>query len=148
MDKCTLSTCFSFLYKPCSLGNADKTLAKILQALSSRLEILQSPYCFICLPTDLKLMHGDELRIRYQFPDSREPWSGVGHVIKIPDSILLLSWGFFLAVKMFWSYNQVDTYQYNVKLLCHRHMEHEPYRGDGKLGEKKRGEGEEGIEMR
>ncbi|XP_071845963.1 regulator of nonsense transcripts 1-like [Apostichopus japonicus] len=35
---------------------------------------------------DLKLMHGDELRIRYQFPDSREPWSGVGHVIKIPDN--------------------------------------------------------------
>ncbi len=32
-------------------------------------------------------MHGDELRVRY-LGDLREPWSGVGHVVKIPDSIL------------------------------------------------------------
>ena len=32
-------------------------------------------------------MHGDELRLRY-LGDLHKPWSGVGHVIKIPDSIL------------------------------------------------------------
>lgn len=32
-------------------------------------------------------MHGDELRLRYQ-GELHKPWSGVGHVIKIPDSIL------------------------------------------------------------
>ena len=31
-------------------------------------------------------MQGDELRLRY-LGDSQEPWSGVGHVVKIPDSI-------------------------------------------------------------
>ncbi len=35
----------------------------------------------------MKLMHGDELRLRY-LGDMHKPWSGVGHVIKIPDSIL------------------------------------------------------------
>lgn len=37
--------------------------------------------------TEMKLMHGDELRLRYQ-GELHKPWSGVGHVIKIPDSIL------------------------------------------------------------
>ena len=32
-------------------------------------------------------MHGDELRIRY-VGEMHKAWSGVGHVIKIPDSIL------------------------------------------------------------
>ena len=32
-------------------------------------------------------MHGDELRLRY-LGDLHKPWSGVSHVIKIPDSIL------------------------------------------------------------
>ena len=32
-------------------------------------------------------MHGDELRLRY-LGDMHKPWSGVGHVIKIADSIL------------------------------------------------------------
>ena len=36
---------------------------------------------------DMKLMHGDELRLRY-LGDMHKPWSGVGHVIKIADSIL------------------------------------------------------------
>ena len=36
---------------------------------------------------DMKLMHGDELRLRY-LGDLHKPWSGVGHVIKIADSIL------------------------------------------------------------
>ena len=36
---------------------------------------------------EMKLMHGDELRLRY-LGDLHKPWSGVGHVIKIPDSIL------------------------------------------------------------
>ena len=35
--------------------------------------------------SDLKLMHGDELRLRYA-GDRNKPWSGVGHVIKIPDN--------------------------------------------------------------
>ena len=35
--------------------------------------------------TDLKLMHGDELRLRY-LGDCHKPWTGVGHVIKIPDN--------------------------------------------------------------
>ncbi|XP_070541842.1 regulator of nonsense transcripts 1-like [Ptychodera flava] len=34
---------------------------------------------------DLKLMHGDELRIRY-LGELHKPWSGVGHVVKIPDN--------------------------------------------------------------
>ncbi|KAG1666725.1 Regulator of nonsense transcripts 1 [Nymphon striatum] len=34
---------------------------------------------------DMRLMHGDELRVRY-LGDSQKPWSGVGHVIKIPDN--------------------------------------------------------------
>ncbi|KAH9376504.1 hypothetical protein HPB48_006589 [Haemaphysalis longicornis] len=37
--------------------------------------------------TDMRLMHGDELRLRY-LGELHKPWSGVGHVIKIPDSIL------------------------------------------------------------
>ena len=37
--------------------------------------------------TEMKLMHGDELRIRY-VGELHKAWSGVGHVIKIPDSIL------------------------------------------------------------
>ena len=38
---------------------------------------------------DMKLMHGDELKLRY-IGELQKPWSGVGHVIKIPDSILSL----------------------------------------------------------
>ena len=34
-------------------------------------------------------MHGDELRLRY-LGDMHKPWMGVGHVIKIPDSILFI----------------------------------------------------------
>ena len=34
---------------------------------------------------DLRLMHGDELRLRY-LGDCHKPWTGVGHVIKIPDN--------------------------------------------------------------
>ena len=33
----------------------------------------------------MKLMHGDELRLRY-VGELHKPWSGVGHVIKIPDN--------------------------------------------------------------
>ena len=39
----------------------------------------------------MKLMHGDELRIRY-VGEMHKAWSGVGHVIKIPDSILDKFW--------------------------------------------------------
>ena len=33
-------------------------------------------------------MHGDELRLRY-LGELAKPWSGVGHVTKIADSIFL-----------------------------------------------------------
>ena len=45
---------------------------------------MQSSHCF---HSDMKLMHGDELRLRY-VGEIHKPWSGVGHVIKIADSIL------------------------------------------------------------
>jgi len=35
--------------------------------------------------SDLRLMPGDELRLRY-LGDMQKPWSGVGHVIKVPDN--------------------------------------------------------------
>uniref|UniRef100_A0A336KT50 DNA helicase n=1 Tax=Culicoides sonorensis TaxID=179676 RepID=A0A336KT50_CULSO len=35
--------------------------------------------------SDMKLMHGDELRLRY-VGDLGKAWSGVGHVIKLPDN--------------------------------------------------------------
>ncbi|KAF7991396.1 hypothetical protein HCN44_002958 [Aphidius gifuensis] len=34
---------------------------------------------------DMKLMHGDELRLRY-LGELHKPWIGLGHVIKIPDN--------------------------------------------------------------
>lgn len=42
--------------------------------------------------SDMRLMHGDELSLRYNYDSSSadhslsQPWSGVGHVIKIPDN--------------------------------------------------------------
>lgn len=37
--------------------------------------------------SDMRLMHGDELCLRYSYDDEgRNSWSGVGHVIKIPDN--------------------------------------------------------------
>uniref|UniRef100_A0A6M2DNA6 DNA helicase n=1 Tax=Xenopsylla cheopis TaxID=163159 RepID=A0A6M2DNA6_XENCH len=35
--------------------------------------------------SDMKLMHGDELRLRY-VGELHKPWAGVGHVIKVPDN--------------------------------------------------------------
>lgn len=35
--------------------------------------------------SDMKLMHGDELKLRYA-GDVHKPWSGIGHVIKLPDN--------------------------------------------------------------
>ena len=37
------------------------------------------------MDSDMKLMHGDELRLRY-VGELHEPWSGIGHVIKVPDN--------------------------------------------------------------
>lgn len=37
------------------------------------------------IDSDMKLMHGDELRLRY-VGELHEPWSAVGHVIKVPDN--------------------------------------------------------------
>lgn len=37
--------------------------------------------------SDMRLMHGDELCLRYyNDAQGKEPWAGVGHVIKIPDN--------------------------------------------------------------
>ena len=35
---------------------------------------------------EMRLMQGDELRLRYN-GEMRKPWSGEGHVIKLPNSI-------------------------------------------------------------
>ena len=57
--------------------------------------MLLSPLIISYSIAEMKLMHGDELRLRY-LGEMTKPWSGVGHVMKISDSILL--YGFiFLA---------------------------------------------------
>lgn len=40
------------------------------------------------LVTDMRLMQGDEICLRYK-GDLAPLWKGIGHVIKVPDSILL-----------------------------------------------------------
>jgi regulator of nonsense transcripts 1 len=43
---------------------------------------------YFCLPKaneEMRLMPGDELRLRY-IGEGHRPWSGVGHVIKVPNS--------------------------------------------------------------
>ena len=35
--------------------------------------------------SDLRLMQGDELRLKYM-GELHKPWSGVGHVVKLPDN--------------------------------------------------------------
>jgi regulator of nonsense transcripts 1 len=35
--------------------------------------------------SDMKLMHGDELRLRY-LGELHKPWTGLVHVIKLPDN--------------------------------------------------------------
>ena len=43
---------------------------------------------FICpVSADMRLMQGDELHLRY-VGSQRLPWDGVGHVIKVNNSIL------------------------------------------------------------
>ena len=46
--------------------------------------------CFFTIAksdSDMRLMHGDELRLRFMsHADPSKSWSGVGHVIKIPDN--------------------------------------------------------------
>lgn len=37
----------------------------------------------------MRLMQGDEICLRYK-GDLAPPWKGIGHVIKVPDSILPL----------------------------------------------------------
>lgn len=41
---------------------------------------------------DIRLMAGDELRVRY-IGELHKPWQGVGHVIKVPNSILCIKIG-------------------------------------------------------
>jgi len=42
-------------------------------------------FCLSKANDEMKLMHGDELKLRY-VGELQKPWSGVGHVIKIPDN--------------------------------------------------------------
>lgn len=42
----------------------------------------------ICSPADMRLMQGDEICLRYK-GDLAPPWKGIGHVIKVPDSIFM-----------------------------------------------------------
>ena len=44
-------------------------------------------YILCCTCVDMRLMQGDELRIKY-IGSLRPPWEGIGHVIKVPNSIL------------------------------------------------------------
>lgn len=44
----------------------------------------------VCVFVDMRLMQGDELRLRY-LGGLRQPWEGIGHVTKVPNSILLIS---------------------------------------------------------
>ncbi|KAI6036387.1 ATP dependent helicase [Pisolithus microcarpus] len=56
----------------------------------------QKRVAWFCMPKlesgEVRLAVGDELRLRYQ-GELHKPWEGVGHVIKIPNSELLLSSG-------------------------------------------------------
>jgi len=40
--------------------------------------------CFFLL--EMRLMSGDELRLRYVGDPSKLTWSGIGHVVKVPNS--------------------------------------------------------------
>lgn len=42
----------------------------------------------IFVSSDMRLMQGDEICLRYK-GDLAPLWKGIGHVIKVPDSILL-----------------------------------------------------------
>lgn len=54
----------------------DRSLVNILRA-------------FILSFVDMRLMQGDEICLRYK-GDLAPLWKGIGHVIKVPDSILYL----------------------------------------------------------
>ncbi len=53
----------------------------------------QKRVAWFCLPKlesgEVRLAVGDELRLRYS-GELHKPWEGVGHVIKIPNSMLIL----------------------------------------------------------
>lgn len=40
----------------------------------------------VCSVADMRLMQGDEICLRYK-GDMAPLWKGIGHVIKVPDSI-------------------------------------------------------------
>ena len=44
---------------------------------------------YISLSVDMRLMQGDELRLKY-VGGLRPQWEGIGHVTKVPNSILRL----------------------------------------------------------
>lgn len=39
---------------------------------------------FLCI--EMRLMPGDELRLRYVGDPMKSTWNGVGHVVKVPNS--------------------------------------------------------------
>lgn len=52
--------------------------------------IVSIQQCLICVCLsipDMRLMQGDEICLRYK-GDMAPLWKGIGHVIKVPDSIL------------------------------------------------------------
>lgn len=49
---------------------------------------LKKIFCLITCCLDMRLMQGDEICLRYK-GDLAPPWKGIGHVIKVPDSILM-----------------------------------------------------------
>ncbi len=44
-------------------------------------------YMSVSMVTDMRLMQGDELKLRY-VGSTRPAWEGVGHVTRVPNSIL------------------------------------------------------------
>lgn len=55
--------------------------------ISFYLKVLQSQTLVCIFIVDMRLMQGDEICLRYK-GDLAPLWKGIGHVIKVPDSIL------------------------------------------------------------
>ena len=52
-----------------------------------RFEQSVSNFSVVVVCTDMRLMQGDEICLRYK-GELAPLWKGIGHVIKVPDSIL------------------------------------------------------------
>ena len=79
-------------------------------------------------------MHGDELRIRY-VGELHKAWSGVGHVIKIPDSILWLGFAHLLLVFLILVAIPVSSVQgWSAYWLSQWYRVHKVFESLGKMG--------------